>query len=255
MPAVYAHYRFGKLLISSLPAGDRQRVQRFRRLYDMGLQGPDFFYYYNPLLKTKIGGLGDVFHRESGETFFSRVCAREGSEAAGAYLLGLLAHYCLDSVCHPFVHRMHDEGKARHAALEAEFERYLMELDGIAEPHGHDLRPYLRLTRGECVTVAGFYPPATPGSVNSCVKSMRRSLRFLNRKERKGTVALLKTFTPGLLEHIIPSEKVPGYDRMCSELLARFNRCLKDYPRYLEAVKAHTAKGEPLGEDFAAVFG
>lgn len=42
MPASYAHYRFGKQVLPALPAEIRQNIQRFRRLYDMGLQGPDF---------------------------------------------------------------------------------------------------------------------------------------------------------------------------------------------------------------------
>ena len=38
MPAGYAHYRFGKLLLPHLPADVRQTIQRFRRMYDAGLQ-------------------------------------------------------------------------------------------------------------------------------------------------------------------------------------------------------------------------
>ena len=66
MPASYAHYRFGKLLLPSLPVHVRQTIQRFRRMYDMGLQGPDFFFYYNPFLHTATGELGRVFHRQTG---------------------------------------------------------------------------------------------------------------------------------------------------------------------------------------------
>lgn len=50
MPANYAHYRFGKQLLSGMCPNDRRSIQRFRRLYDMGLHGPDIFFYYNPLM-------------------------------------------------------------------------------------------------------------------------------------------------------------------------------------------------------------
>ena len=103
MPANYAHYRFGKQLLSGMCPNDRRSIQRFRRLYDMGLHGPDIFFYYNPLIKTATGQLGGVFHAQSGQEFFARVCAQAGSEAGRVYLLGLLGHYCLDSVCHPYV--------------------------------------------------------------------------------------------------------------------------------------------------------
>ena len=55
MPANYAHYRFGKQLLSGMCPNDRRSIQRFRRLYDMGLHGPDIFFYYNPLIKTATG--------------------------------------------------------------------------------------------------------------------------------------------------------------------------------------------------------
>ena len=98
MPANYAHYRFGKQLLSGMCPNDRRSIQRFRRLYDMGLHGPDIFFYYNPLIKTATGQLGGVFHAQSGQEFFARVCAQAGSEAGRVYLLGLLGHYCLDSL-------------------------------------------------------------------------------------------------------------------------------------------------------------
>ena len=79
MPANYAHYRFGKQLLSGMCPNDRRSIQRFRRLYDMGLHGPDIFFYYNPLIKTATGQLGGVFHAQSGQEFFARVCAQAGS--------------------------------------------------------------------------------------------------------------------------------------------------------------------------------
>ena len=78
MPANYAHYRFGKQLLSGMCPNDRRSIQRFRRLYDMGLHGPDIFFYYNPLIKTATGQLGGVFHAQSGQEFFARVCAQAG---------------------------------------------------------------------------------------------------------------------------------------------------------------------------------
>ena len=106
MPSGYAHYRFGTAFLPELPGDVRRTVQRFRGLYDMGLHGPDIFFYSGPLLKTNAGFLGIKFHEQTGRAFFSRVCRMtrmEKSEAGLSYLYGLLCHYCLDSVIHPFV--------------------------------------------------------------------------------------------------------------------------------------------------------
>ena len=45
MPSSYAHYRFGKQILAQMPADVKRSIQRFRRMFDMGLQGPDIFFY------------------------------------------------------------------------------------------------------------------------------------------------------------------------------------------------------------------
>lgn len=255
MPASYAHYRFGKLLLSEMPGDVRQCIQRFRRMYDMGLHGPDIFFYYNPFMTNSVGALGSRFHHQSGQDFFPRACAAADSEAARAYLYGLLAHYCLDSACHPFVRKMADSGEAGHVALESEFDRYLMAMDGIREPHHYDLTRYMKLTRGECMTVAAFYPPATGANVSQSVRFMAFALRFLAGKDREKREKLLQRIKPSIRDFFIPTEPVEEFSRMDSELLARFNRCVKQYPELLRQLEAHRKNGEPLGAEFTPEFG
>lgn len=254
MPASYAHYQFGKLLLPQLPADVRQCIQRFRRMYDMGLQGPDIFFYANPFMSTAVGKLGKQFHEQTGQELFSRVCGTAGSEAARAYLYGLLAHYCLDCTCHPFVNKMADDGEAGHIPLEAEFDRYLMAMDGIAEPHHHDFTRHMKLTRGECMTVAEFYPSATGANVHGSVRFMAFAIRFLAGKDRQKREKLLQKIKPSLCDFFIPEEPVTAWNRMDSELLARFNRALKQYPELLRQLESCRKTGEPLGENFASTF-
>lgn len=251
MPAAYAHYRFGKLLLKELPADARQCVQRFRRMYDLGLQGPDIFYYANPFVKTSAGKLGKQYHDLSGQELFSQACAAAGTEAARAYLYGLLAHYCLDCACHPFVNRVTRSGSAEHIPLEAEFDRYLMAMDGIGEPHRHDYSRVLKLTRGECMTVSAFYPPATGANVHGSVRFMAFAIRFLAGRDREKREKLLGKVKPSLCAFFVPTEPVAAWARMDSELLARFNRALREYPERLRQLEACRQTGEPLGEGFA----
>lgn len=255
MPASYAHYRFGKLLLPQLPPDVRQCVSRFRRLYDVGLQGPDFFFYYNPLMKTPVGSLGGSFHAQSGQEFFTRVCGQAQSEAARAYLYGLLGHYCLDTCCHPFVNRMVAIGETGHVALESAFERYLLVEDGLLPPHTQNVADKLKLTRGECVTVAGFYPPATGSQVDRSLRFMAFGLRFLSHPNRKGREKLLKAVSPGLLDSMIPVEEDPQSLLMLMELQEHYDQALTFYPILLQQILEHFDSGTPLGEDFAPNFG
>ena len=101
MPGNYAHYRFGQELISHMDPRQQRIIGRFRQLYDMGLHGPDILNYHDPLIKTPTVRLCDKLHAQTGQVFFERTCRvvrMNPSEGARAYLYGLLAHYCLDSL-------------------------------------------------------------------------------------------------------------------------------------------------------------
>lgn len=255
MPANYAHHRFGKQILPELPADVRQCIQRFRRMYDMGLHGPDIFFYYNPFLKTAVGELGEKFHMQTGQVFFPTAAKAATSEAARAYLYGLLGHYCLDSVCHPYVRQLVDIGEAKHVALESEFDRYLLALDKIPTPYTYDLSKRFKLTRGECMTVAEFYPGTTGANVSQSVKVMTFATKFLANPNRARTEGLLKRVKPSLCENLIPENEVEGLALYVGELYDLYDQALKNYPVLLEQLLAHMQTEEPLGEAFASNFG
>ena len=255
MPASYAHYRFGKLLLPNLPADARQTIQRFRRMYDVGLQGPDFFFYYNPFMDTATGKLGSVFHRQTGQEFFPVACRAATSEAAKAYLYGLLGHYCLDSICHPFVNRLVKIGEAKHVPLESEFERFLLTLDGAASPETFDMSKHLDLTRGECMTVAAFYPGTTGGKVAQGIRFMALSTRFLAHPNRARQTRILQKIKPSLCDYMIPAEENADLAPYIRELHDLYGQALERYPLLLQQVTDHLQTGADFDETFAADFG
>ena len=252
MPASYAHYRFGKQLLPALPSDVRQTIQRFRRMYDMGLQGPDFFFYYNIFMKTSTGQLGSTFHHQSGREFFPVACKAADSDAAKAYLYGLLGHYCLDSTCHPFVNRLAAIGEAAHVPLESEFERFLLVLDREPSPQTYDMSKYLKLTRGECMTVSAFYPGSTGSKVSRGIHAMAFFIRVLAHP-RNGRF-LLK-YLPGLWQHSIPAGEDPDLAPYMGELRDLYGQALEKYPVLLQEITAHLQTGEPFTEAFAPDFG
>lgn len=255
MPSNFAHYRFGKLAFPSLPPEARGCIQRFRRLYDMGQQGPDFFFYCNPLWETASVRLGHSYHQQTGQEFFTKAWNLASTEAAKAYLYGVLGHYCLDSSCHPYVNKVVDAGEANHIALESEFDRYLMAMDGIQDPATYDMSDKIRLTRGECVTVAFLYPPATPGSVHRGVAIMRMAIHYLAGKNQERVKKQLNLVKPSLQTKLVPSQPIAEYARMDSELLARFNRALRAYPQMVQQLLDLAGEEGALDESFAGTFG
>lgn len=260
MPSGYAHYRFGTQIISLLPADVRGPILRNRALFDMGLHGPDFLFFHHFLKKTPLYHLGSAYHQKSGQDFFTQACAhakQNPSEGAFAYLYGMLAHYCLDSHCHPFVYDMTDDTGLSHSELETEFDRHLMSLDGIKKPHEANISKHLKLNKAEFQIVAGFYPEASVKDVSRCIRSMGLSQQLLTIPTPLGH-GIVVTFTwvaggntSGKVMTVGPD---PKCDHLDQKLLELYEQALKKYPALLEQLNHHLAYGEPFGDDFKANF-
>lgn len=261
MPAHYAHYRFGAKSIPNLPPEVRRTIQRFRQLYDVGLHGPDIFFYHNILFRDNTVALGRMFHQQTGEEFFARVCKHlrlEPNEAAQAYLYGVLAHYCLDSVCHPFVNEQSADGKIGHVEMETEFDRHLLFSDGKRQPNTFDCSPHIKLTRGECATVAQFYSPATPAAVGQSVRGMASCVKLLatpNGPGRRTLERLASLAGSKLTAHIMDRTPNKNCVHLNAPLEALYDQAMEKYPAMVEQVLAHMSHNAPLGEDFVNTFG
>lgn len=259
MPCNYTHYRMGALVIARLPGDARQSIQRFRRLYNAGLQGPDLFFYYNPFLKNPMKKLGSAFHKQTGREFFGWVCRQlrsQPTEAGMVYLYGLLGHYCLDSTAHPYVKEITASGSPGHIELEVEFDRFLLELDGKTPAHQQYLGKNVKLTRGECETVSHFLQPATAWQVRRSAWMMRLCMRLLTAPAlRKPVAAVVRRLPPAVREQLMTVGPNPSCAQLDEKLMALFQNALERYPEMLRQLREYIRNGTPLGEDFEAVFG
>lgn len=260
MPSAYAHYRFGVQVLPSLPADIRSTIDRNRPLFDAGLMGPDPLFFYRPYTRSKVAKLASKYHYQTGRAFFSRVCGcvKTVPEEGYAYLYGVLGHYCLDSLCHPFIHEMTDSGSVSHNELESEFERYLLNLDGIEKPHAYHRGKYLRLRKTQCVTPASFYPPLTVQQFHEALNGMNLTLYLLSGKTElyhrltKGVLQSMGGQNPGLLMHWKPNRACQQYNE---HLLSLYQKAVSRFPGYLENLRRHMIFGDPLDDRFEAVFG
>ena len=260
MPSSYAHYRFGTKILPTLPADIRRSVQRFRRMYDVGLHGPDIFYFYNPVSNKGTGILGIKFHEQTGKAFFTRVCRAirmERSEAAAACLYGVLCHYVLDSVMHPAILEAAQELGVTHIEIETEFDRYLLAKDRKMPPDGSKLSNHLHLTEGECETLAKFYPPSTGKTVKHALASAAFCTKLLyntdgiSRKVTETGIHLLGKELQGMLMTTQPNPKCA---QLNESLYALYQQALEGFPVYLQQLQEHMTYSAPLEEEFSAAF-
>lgn len=261
MPSVYAHYRFGAAILQGLPADIRRSIQRFRRLYDVGLHGPDIFYFYKPVSKKDTATLAIKYHEQTGKAFFTRVCRSirlERSEAATAALYGLLCHYVLDSTLHPLIQQLAQENGVTTLRLETEFDRCLMELDGKLPPDGGKLTAHLKLTDGECETMAKFFPPASGKTVKQALRSTALVHRLCVTPEgpqRKLLEAGLHVVGDQLSGMLLSQTPDSACSHLTPQLLECYQEAMERFPIYLQQLHAHLTYGAALEEEFSPTFG
>lgn len=259
MPATYAHYRFGAQMLPAMPADMARAVTRCPSLFDVGLHGPDLFFYYSPLFPSRIRALGCGYHRQTGREFFSRVCRSlrpEGCEGAQAYLYGVLCHYALDAACHPYITERSRQLSVSHTRIETDFDRFLMEEDGH-EPQRTDLSRHIRLSKKECEITARFYPEAQQRHIRSSVRSMAAIQRLLAAQTypRRLLTQACRLGSREFGDMLHSPRPDPNCQQLRLPLLERYTQAAERFPQMLTQLGAHLTYNAPLGEEFDPSFG
>ena len=257
MPANYALHRFGTQAMQRLPSQIQRPAQRFRRLYNGGLHGRNFFFYANPYRTTSVSQLYHSGCTMTGAEFFAQSCAwlkEHPSEGGTVCLYGLLAHYCLMSHLAPLMEKAVTKGKLTWTELEVEFDRYLLGLDGKTPPHQQDLSQHLKMTQGECITLSAFFPDATPAAVYRSMKNMMTWCRRMAAPKQG-----LTSFLLGMTKGEFRQQRMPDHaNHKCLHLdipmLECYEQALDQYEDMAQQLSVFCRNGTPLGEDFSKPF-
>ncbi|MFZ5643184.1 MAG: zinc dependent phospholipase C family protein [Bacillota bacterium] len=109
MPDVWTHLICGWEVLKYVDKPFKKIARRDIKLYNFGLQGPDFFYYYNFLPWTgnkRAFAIGNMIHNEKCGLFFRKsleYLKDNPDDRTIVYLMALMCHWCLDRVTHPFI--------------------------------------------------------------------------------------------------------------------------------------------------------
>lgn len=113
MPGFTTHYIFGMKAYNDMPFTPlKHTIAKYRWLYQLGLQGPDMFFYNIPILRHRdYRNVGSYMHEHKVSAFFKcclrrigTIRSRQQQEEAISYLAGFMNHYIADSICHPYVY-------------------------------------------------------------------------------------------------------------------------------------------------------
>lgn len=144
MPGFTSHYLFGVNNYRQLKKEHScqvllQSIDRYKTVFQLGLQGPDIFFYHLPSQLRKVRP-GSVAHTrwtgdflkcliEAPELFWKS----EQQQISQAYAAGFIGHYVLDTQMHPYVYDrtgigdvLKKKGYADHIALESDIDAALL---------------------------------------------------------------------------------------------------------------------------------
>ena len=234
MPAMYAHDTFGRKVAAKLPLSVKQPILQFPQMFRVGLQGPDILFFYNPFTEHPVGNKGRSLHKTTAASFFEN--ARKIWEDGGkrpsqlSYLMGFLCHFMLDSACHPYIDGQAETIGVGHIAIETEFERMLLSLDGKA-PESFPVG-YCMPTDGDLAAqIAPFYEGISAREIDKSIRAMRRYKNMLVmpnplvRETAKKGLRLIGQYN-AINQHIISPEADPRCRTVCEHLLELYRRTI-----------------------------
>ena len=175
MPATYAHYRFGKDVLKALPGKYRRVLLKEEDLFNIGLHGPDLLFYYKPFSHHALHAEGGRMHRLTGKEFFAaagKIYLERGARRSDfAYLCGFLCHFALDRACHGYINALSARGAVSHEEIESEFDRILLEEDGL-NPVSTNLAAHIHPSRRAAKVIAPYFPGASEKEVLAGIRSL-----------------------------------------------------------------------------------
>lgn len=263
MPAIYAHYSFGKKVFKGLPVSLKRIVSRYREEYCAGLQGPDFLFFYNPFRKNQYGDLGDQLHDETASVFLERavkILNITGIDSPeGAYILGFICHFMLDSSCHGLVEEMVKETGVSHSRQETELDRYMLELDG-KDALKYPIHRLVNTSQELAETMSVFYKGVSTYTVRVSQERMRLIRRILwcpctvKRKLLAGSMDILFGSEKDFSAYVIRTEADPDCDAISRELAMRLEEavaaCVREIRQFTDETMAGCGISQRMERNF-----
>ncbi|MCD8124646.1 MAG: zinc dependent phospholipase C family protein [Lachnospiraceae bacterium] len=244
-----------------MPETVRSVVQEHRQLYEIGLHGPDIFFYYRPLKGNPVSRRGFSMHDEpAGDFFFParEVCeSAPDPEAARTYLFGFLCHYELDRACHGYIEKKLTVSERTHTEIENEFDRYLLQREGVQiSPAG--LTAHIIPSRQNAEVIAAFFPEISAQQVERALRSMKFYCNLLSGRTWRFplvSVALrLSGHYADLHGNLMARCPLPGCEDSNLRLEKLMRKALKHIPEQAAGYE-NFLRGGVFPEGFADTFG
>lgn len=249
MPACLAHYQFGRDVLNSLDESIRAAVLACPREYDIGQQGPDIFFFYQPYRRNRITAYGVLRHNEPAARMLSPILNNIHCKASLSYFAGLVCHFVLDKWCHPYVNA-HSGDSAGHARMESAFDLHIRTRSGLGKARFQ----YLPADGLDFRAMAALWPGIGSQTVRKCVLSERRAVRLL---DRRALIQLLEKLggRPGALTPMtLPAALPESLTEHIRNLQTLYTKALAECPALLGTALGAMGGKLPAGSGFELNF-
>ncbi len=182
MPTTYSHYKMGQAVYNKLNINKQKIISNHLELFNIGVHGPDIFFYYNALIPNKINKIGKNVHRNKAQEFITNaidvINTNKKDTAHLTYLYGFICHFALDVTCHPTVFKKTETDGISHGEIENELDRELMIQNNI-DPITNKVANHINPTFENSDVIKDFYKDTTPKIVKKSLKDMVFNLNSL----------------------------------------------------------------------------
>ena len=179
MSTTYTHWYFGQQCLEQLPVDLQNLINKHRDLYDIGVHGPDIFFY--DLKHPELKKYGDSLHYTSGKEIFTNMInvynSNPNKEEMFAYIMGFFSHFILDSQVHGYVDRKKEVSGITHNKVESEYDGYLMRKTNKVGriDRSRSLKPSL-----ENAKVISQFFPYDQETIYRTIKGQKKIIKTLN---------------------------------------------------------------------------
>lgn len=259
MPTTYTHDAFGRETYQKLPEEVKNIIRKYKKLYLIGLHGPDIFFYYRPykMKRNMVAESGHAMHREKARVFFeeaAKTCRETNSQALLAYLMGFVCHFILDSTCHPFVSEFEASYGLSHTEIETELDRYFMERDG-KDPFSYHPAASISPSDGAADVIHMVFPLIPEKKIQKTLSGMKFYCNITvtgSERKRKMFHRILKLAgaDDNLGKRIIEKERNPESMVSTEELVHLYHAALEEIVPAVMNLYHAVMNGEKLSERF-----
>lgn len=245
MPGFITHHLFGQKTYQQLKNPKiKHLIHKYPKVFALGLQGPDIFFYDLSFLIFRKKSPGTLLHTTETGKFLNqllqsslRFSTQKKQQIAKVYVLGFIGHYLLDCTCHPYIYARTQSANfsksniGNHMQLETDIDADLLWLFQHKLPSEFSKSHMIQTTLEEkrIISLVLYHAilqtykksAISQQKILQAIYGIEKGCRFLSNPNgyKKTLIRKIERYYPGypLLSSIVPDDIRVSYSDSCNQ--------------------------------------